>query len=178
MIEDDTEQKIERKAKRRAVISGALTSMFIVFLLIIIPFFSLLHDKPIITAFEGALCFLLFFSPLGALAGSIGGKMPDVTLGAGISAMIFGFVGFVISLMDVQISSMTFLFIPLFCCASAITGSLCGGVGAVFARTCREFKGERFWPQFSVAELMILVFLVAILMSCLVTLRQILGKSS
>jgi hypothetical protein len=173
MVEDDTEQKIERKAKRRAVVSGALTSMFIVFLIYIILFFTLRPVEPLITAFSSALCFSLFFSPFGGLAGKIGGRLRHVSLGAAINAFLFGYFGFIIGTLSTRDS--TEHFVPLLsCCASAVIGAVCGGIGAMFGRTCREFEGKRFWPQFTMAELMMLVFLIAIFMSCLVTLRQIL----
>jgi magnesium-transporting ATPase (P-type) len=176
MVEDDTEQIIERKAKRRAVISGALTSMIIVFLLLLTSFFNTTPKVPLTHAILGALCFSLFLSPLGGLAGSIGDKFREVILGAGISAIVFCSLCFVVAMMAEQTNTFPLLYFSLFCCALAVMGALCGGVGAVFGRTCREHEGKRFWPQFYIVELMILVFLVAILMSCLVTLRQILGK--
>jgi hypothetical protein len=168
--------KIERKARRRAISSGFLTSTIIVFLFILVPFYKLHQDEPLSTAFSSVLYFSVFFSPLGGLAGGIGGYLRQVTLGAAISAIIFCSFGFYIASMPTKTSTIPLLYIPLFCCASGMMGALCGIVGAMFGQTCRKFEGKRLWPQFSIAELMAVVFLVAILMSCLVTLRQLLGK--
>ena len=178
MIEDNIEQIIERIAKSRAVISGALTSTIIVFSLTLTSFFGYQPKVPLTNAILGALCFSLFLSPLGGLAGSIGDKIRGVILGAEISAIVFCSLCFIVALMAEQTNTFPLLYLSLFCCAFTVMGALCGGIGAVFGRTCREFGGKRFWPQFSIAELMIFVFLIAILMSCLVTLRQILGKAS
>ncbi|MGD0516011.1 MAG: hypothetical protein ABSA26_00620 [Thermoguttaceae bacterium] len=178
MIEDNAEQKIERKARIRAVISGVLTSTIILFLLLLIPFFTIRHEEPLTAVFSSALFFSLFFSPLGGLAGSIGVNQRHVSSGAAISAIIFCTFGLFTATLFAQNSPVPELFISLFCCAFAVMGALCGGVGAMFGRTCREFEGKRFWPQFSIAELMTFVFLIAILLSCLVTLRQIIGKAS
>jgi hypothetical protein len=174
MIEDNAEQKLERKARRRAVFSGVLTSTIIVFLLLLISFFTHRNEKALTLAYTS---FLLFFSPLGGLAGSIGDNLRQVRWGAIISAIIFCAYGLMFASIFSRNNTVPLLFIPLFSCASAVIGALCGGIGAMFGRTCREFEGKKFWPQFSVAELMAFVFLVAVLMSCLVTLRQILGKA-
>ena len=175
MIEDNAEQKLERKARRRAVFSGALTSTIIVFFIISKIIFTKAGEG-INPPFFACLTLFVFFAPLGGLAGSIGVKMRQVTSGAAISAIIFSAYGLIFASSFTHTNTVPLLFIPLFCCASAVIGALCGGVGAMFGRTCRNFEGKRFWPQFSIAELMAVVFLVAILMSCLVTLRQLLGK--
>jgi hypothetical protein len=176
MSEGHSQLQIEKKAKRRAVIGGALTCAIILFLLILVPFITMRREEPLTAVFISALFFSLFFSPLGGLAGSIGVNLRQVNSGAAISAIIFCSFGLFTASSFSQESTIPSLFITLFSCAFAVMGALCGGVGALFGRTCREYEGKRFWPQFSLAELMTFAFLIAILMSCLVTLRQILGK--
>jgi len=175
MIEDNTDQNIERKATRRAVISGVLTSTIIVFIIISKLIFTKAGES-INPSFFACLTLFVFFSPLGGLAGSIGVQIRQVTSGAAISAIIFCAYGLIFASAFTHTHTVPLLLILLFSCASAVIGALCGGVGAMFGRTCREFEGKRFWPQFSIAELMAFVFLIAVLLSCLVTIRQILGK--
>ena len=178
MIYNKDEQKIELKARRRAVISGAVTSTIIAFFI----FFNLIHytttQKGINNSLYRCLAvFVIFFSSLGGLAGSIGVKTRHVTSGAVISAIVFCIYGLIFASTFTQNNTVPLLSIPLFSCASAVIGTICGGIGNMFGRTCREFEGKRFWPQFSIAELMAFVFLIAVLMSCIVTLQQILGKT-
>jgi hypothetical protein len=172
------EQNIQRKASRRAVISGAVTSTIIAFFIT----FYVIHYTTTQQGTNNGFCrclsvFVIFFSSLGGLAGSIGVKTRHITSGAVLSAIVFCIYGLIFASTFTQNNTVPLLFIPLFSCASAVIGAICGGIGNMFGRTCREFEGNRFWPQFSMAELMIFVFLIAVLMSCLVTLRQILGKT-
>jgi hypothetical protein len=168
-----TDQQIERKASRRAVISGVSTSTIIAFSLLLITSFTYRNEKALTLA---CTSFLLFSSPLGGLAGGIGDNLRQVRRGAIISATIFSAYGLIFASIYIRDHTEPLLFIPLFSCTSAAIGALCGGIGAMFGRTCREFEGKRFWPQFSIAELMAFVFLVAVLLSCLATLRQILVR--
>ena len=177
MIHSKDEQNIERKASRRAVISGAVASTIIAFFIT----FNLIHYTTTQQGTNNSFCrslavFVIFFSSLGGLAGSIGVKTRHVTSGAVLSAIVFCIYGLIFVSTFTQNNTVPLRFIPLFSCASAVIGAICGGIGNMFGRTCREFEGKRFWPQFSMAELMALVFLIAVLLSCLATLRQILGK--
>ena len=170
---------IVRKALKRAFVIGVATGFIVLFpSLSIFPLFNF-PDK----RYWFELVFLptitnsVIFSGLGGMAGYLAASRPTVASGvllSGSYCSIFGLgaMGFAHNF-EYHIA----LLIYLLCfCACAMVGVICGGVGAVFGRTCREFEGKRFWPQFTVAELMALVLFVAIFMSCIFSLRQILGK--
>jgi hypothetical protein len=177
MRDQELEEQIERKARRRAVFSGVVTSTIISCLIASELVFTKAGERTDPPFFK-CLSLFVFYSPMGGLAGSIGDKTRQTISGAAISASVFLAYGLIFASAFTWNSIVPEWFIPVFSCASAVIGALCGGIGVMFGRTCREFEGKRFWPQFSIAELMAFVFLVAALMSCLVTLRQILGKPS
>jgi hypothetical protein len=179
MSEYDSQLQVEKKARKRTFVSAAVTSTAIILPLIILHLLTLKPKVPFITAYAGAVCFSIYISPLGALVGSIGSNRRQVPLGATMSAIVFCYAGFVFAAITINSININIprLYIPLICSISAVMGALCGGIAAMFGRTCRESQGKRFWPQFSMAELMMFVFLIAILISCLVSLRQIIGNA-
>ena len=169
MLEDKDEQNIERKARRRAVISGVLTSTFIVFSLALINYFRVKPDVSLANAFDGAVCISFLLTPLGGLAGSVGDRIRDTIIGAEITAVIFCFLCFIVDLMAKRTDTLVLSGFSSFSCVLVAICTVCGSVGAAFGRSCRKFRGERFWPQYSIAELMVLVTFVAIILNRVVT---------
>jgi hypothetical protein len=173
---DDAERKIERKANRRAFFSGALTIIILIHLLFLISYSIHKPEVPIRDAFVFILYLVFIISPIGGLIGSYANRTKNIISGTLKGAIVL--FAFYISFTTVLTyrGMMPLLFIPLYSCGAAAIGALCGGIGAMFGRICRESEGKRFWPQFSVAELLTGMFLIAVLLSCIMTMKQILGR--
>jgi hypothetical protein len=178
MLDKNPETKLARRAKKKAVLFGALTGMLLSYLISLIPILRFRGEMPLAACFLSALGPSVIFTFLGGIAGSIGANLRNVTLGALISAMVFCSIGLFFASMMAHDSRETesLLYFLLFCCTFVMIGALCSGVGAIVERSHREFEGKRFWPQFTLAELMAAVFLIAVLLSCVVSLMQIATK--
>jgi hypothetical protein len=169
---------ISRKASRRAFISG-MAMCFVVLLALLsillstrFPNASFWYEAVLLPAIIGSI----MFSAIGGIAGTLAASRPTVASGvlfSGLYCSLFGL--FALAYADKH-EFQTYMMTYLLCFSACATiGVICGGVGAVFARTCRETEGKRFWPQYSLAELMTVMVLFAVLLSCIVTLRNIIA---
>ena len=124
----------------------------------------------------------LLLSPLSALLGYIigktGAKSQNVMFAFGQGGMIafLASICFVIPIFILGIRSgivkiyfyyMIFLSLILIC-----YGSLISGVFAIISRDFRQFQRMRFFPQFTISELLIITTLAAIILSSFVSINK------
>ncbi|MBN2578005.1 MAG: hypothetical protein JXB10_03360 [Pirellulales bacterium] len=124
----------------------------------------------------GFLLLIFFVSLLTGLFGSLLGrfganqvKISKAFIMGGVISSLVPVIGFLISaILDWDWLFVFLGLLVIFLCFSA--GSLISGIGAIIARDYRRFQRGRFFPQFTLMELLIVITLVAVMCSMIISL--------
>jgi hypothetical protein len=178
-------QPMDKKLLNVCGVVGAIITFFVTMLFIRIIFHSLYPSRFYNSMLLGAnLSVSLLMASIGYIAGRMGGKNPMVVSAFQKGGAWFCFAAAIYVIpINIIIYCETstfeqrdrfygyFYFGVFLLFLSTATGSLVFGAASIFARDYRQFGRMRGVPQFTMSEIMTVTFLIAVIISAIVSIR-------